>query len=156
MERMPERQPPIRARLPNEEPVRRLSSSILSALLLAATASPVEAIGQSGEPRVLVKVFLLKTDKTFDHATSWCGQDSVCSLTVGDYKVGLRFFLSGASYRLRVAPSLDGADPCCFFKDGGDEISIKNGQPHDEILYYKTTSGHLEFGTLYIALESLE
>ncbi len=136
--------------------MRRLSSLILSALLLAAPASPVEAIGQSGEPRFLVKAFLLKTDKTFDHATGWCGHDSVCSLTVGDYKVGLRFFLSGSSYRLRVAPSWDGADPCCVFKDGSDETSVPNGQPHDVELYYRKASGRQELGTLYIALESLE
>ncbi|OCP38629.1 hypothetical protein [Ensifer sp. LC163] len=136
--------------------MRRLSSLILSALLLAAAASPVTAIGQSGEPRYLVKVFLLKTDKTFDHATGWCGQDSVCTLMVGDYLVGLRFFLSGESYRLRVKPSSDGDDRCCVFKDGSDEASVANGRPHDERLYYRTASGRRELGTLYIALENLE
>ena len=136
--------------------MRRLSSLILSALLLAATASPVTAIGQSGEPRVLVKAFLLKTDKTFDHATSWCGYDSVCTFTVGDYKVGLRFFMSGRAYRLRVAPSWNGADPCCSFADGGDEALIANGQPHDERLYYRAGYVFLVIGTLYMALERLE
>lgn len=136
--------------------MRRLSGLVLSALLLTPTASPVRAIGQAGEPRFLVKVFLLKTNKAFDHATGWCGYDSVCSLTVGDYKVGLRFFLSGSSYRLRVAPSGNGADPCCVFKDGSDETSVANGQPHDVELYYRAATGRQELGTLYIALESLE
>ena len=95
--------------------MRRLSSLILSALLLAAAVSPASAAGQFGKPRYLVKAFLLKADKTFDHATNWCGYDSVCTLTVGDYDVRLRFFMSGRSYRLRVAPSWDGADPCCTF-----------------------------------------
>ena len=136
--------------------MRRLSSLILSALLLAATASPVTAVGQFGKPRYLVKAFLLKVDKTFDHATSWCGYDSVCTLSVGDYDVRLRFFMSGSAYRLRVAPSWNGADPCCSFADGGDEALIANGQPHDERLYYRSGSGWLELGTIYIALESLE
>lgn len=140
--------------------MRRLSSLILSALLLAATASPVTAIGQSGKPRVLVKALLLKTDKTFDHATSWCGYDTICTLRVGDYDVGLRFFVTGfttdGSYRLRVAPSWDGAEPCCFFEDGRYETSVASGLPHAEALYYRTASGRLELGTLYIALESLE
>lgn len=136
--------------------MRRVSSLTLSTLLLAATASPVKAIGQSGEPRFLVKAFLLKSDKTFDHATGCCGHDSVCSLEVGDYKVGLSFVLSGASYRLRVAPSGNGADPCCVFKDGSDETSVPNGQPHDVELYSWTASGRQKLGTLYIALENLE
>ncbi|MEI2296774.1 hypothetical protein [Ensifer sp. MJa1] len=136
--------------------MRRLSSLILSALFLAAAASPVTAIGQSGEPRVRVKALLLETDKTFEHASNWCGYDSNCSFTVGDYDVGLSFFMSGKSYRLRVAPSWKGADPCCSFADGSDEALIANGQPHDERLYYRTGSGWQELGTLYIALESLE
>ncbi|WP_173516920.1 hypothetical protein [Ensifer sesbaniae] len=129
---------------------------ILSALLLAAAVSPASAAGQFGKPLYLVKAFLLKADKTFDHATNWCGYDSVCTLTVGDYDVRLRFFMSGRSYRLRVAPSWDGADPWCIFADGSDEALVANGQPHDERLYYRTASGRLELGTLYIALESLE
>ncbi|WP_077960824.1 hypothetical protein [Ensifer adhaerens] len=128
---------------------------ILSALLLAATASPVTAIGQSGEPRVLVKAFLLKADKTFDHATGWCGYDSLCTLTVGDYEVGLGFFMGNRSYRLRVA-SWDGDKPCCFFANGSDETSVGSVRPHAEVLYYRTNSGRLKLGTLYIALESLK
>lgn len=135
--------------------MRRLSSLILSALLLAAAASPASAIGQSGKPRVLVKAFLLKADKTFDHATSWCGYDSICTLTVGDYEVGVDFFMGYKSYRLRVA-SWDGDNPCCFFANGTDETSVGSVRPHAEVLYYRANSGRLELGTLYIAFENLK
>ncbi len=140
--------------------MRRLSSLILSAALLAAAVSPASAIGQSGKPRVLVKAFLLKTDKTFDHATSWCDHDTICTLTVGDYDVGLRFFATGftidSSYRLRVAASRENAEPCCFFEDGHYETSVASGLPHAETLYYRTTSGLQALGTFYIALEGLK
>ncbi len=133
---------------------------MLSAALLAAAVSPASAIGQSGKPRILVKAFLLKNDKTFDHATSWCGYDTICTLTVGDYDVGLRFFPTGftidSSYRLRVAASRDDAEPCCFFEDGHYETSVATGLPHAEALYYRTASGLKELGTFYIALEGLE
>ncbi|MGE6786323.1 hypothetical protein ACQKGL_27760 [Ensifer adhaerens] len=136
--------------------MRRLSSLGLSALLLAAVTSPTSASGQSGEPRYLVKAFLLKDDKTFDHATNWCGDDSVCTLTVGDYEIGLRFFMGYDSYRLRVASSWDGDNPCCFFADGTYETSVASVRPHAEVLYSKTDAGRLKLGTLYIALESLK
>lgn len=135
--------------------MRRLSSLALSALLLAAAVSPASAAGQFGEPRYLVKVFLLKADKTFDHATNWCGDESVCTLTVGDYEVGFGFFMSGKSYRLRVA-SWDGDKPCCYFANGSDEVSVASFRPHGVVLYYKTDAGRLKLGTLYIALEGFE
>ena len=121
-----------------------------SVLVHATSAS-----GQSGQPRVLVKAFLLKADKTFDHATNWCGDDSVCTLTVGDYEVGLGFFMSGKSYRLRVASS-DGDKPCCYFANGSDEASVASFRPHGVVLYYKTDAGRLKLGTLYIAFENLK
>ncbi|MBD9647490.1 hypothetical protein IB267_03880 [Ensifer sp. ENS09] len=128
---------------------------VLSALFLAAAISPASADGQFGKPRYLVKAFLLKDDKTFDHATNWCGNESICTLTVGDYEIGLRFFMGYESYRLRVASSWDGDNPCCFFADGAYETSVASGRPHGEALYYKTDTGRLKLGTLYIALESL-
>ncbi|WP_429807264.1 hypothetical protein [Ensifer sp. B1-9] len=135
--------------------MRRLSSLVLSALLLAAAVLPASAAGQFGEPRYLVKAFLLKADKTFDHATNWCGNESVCTFTVGDYEVGLDLFMSGKSYRLRVA-SWDGDNPCCYFANGSDETSVASVRPHAEVLYYKTGAGRSKLGTLYIALESLK
>ena len=136
--------------------MRRLSSLVLSALLLAAAVLPASAAGQFGEPRYLVKAFLLKADKTFDHATNWCGNENICTLTVGDYEIGLRFFMGYGSYRLRVASSWDGDNPCCFFADGTYETSVASLRPHAEVLYYKTGAGRSKLGTLYIALESLK
>ncbi|APG84915.1 hypothetical protein [Sinorhizobium americanum] len=79
---------------------------------------------------------------------------------MGEHKVQLKFFLTGDSYRLSV--SAEPGDParCCVFADGMEEAFVSTGNPHKEVLYYRLPAeladkGHVEFGTIYIALEDL-
>ena len=131
-----------------------------AAFLIAASFSPAFAAGQNGEPRYLVKAWIQKFDKSFEHGTSWCGNDDVCTLKVGQHEVRLHFFLTGNSYRLSVYADPDDPAPCCVFADRTEEAFIDGGTPHTEVLYYRVPlelahKGPVEFGTIYIALEDL-
>lgn len=133
---------------------------LLLFIFAAISISTAFAAGQTGAPRYLVKVWIQKFDKSFEHATGWCGSENVCALRVGAHEVGLHFFLTGDSYRLRVYTDPSDPSPCCTFADEMDEAFISGGNPHAEVLYYRrpvklSGNGRVEFGTIYIALEDL-
>ncbi|WEX86711.1 hypothetical protein PZN02_003031 [Sinorhizobium garamanticum] len=137
-----------------------MSDSLAMTLLAAISASSALASGQTGDPRYLVKAWIQKYDKSFVHATGWCGAGDLCTLKVGEHDVRIRFFLSGESYRLRVRAAPDDPATCCVFADRSDEVFVGGGSPHAEKLYFElpdalADKGRVEFGTLFIALEDL-
>lgn len=133
---------------------------IATTLLAAASAIPAFAAGQTGEPRYLLKAWIQKYDKSFVHATGWCGADDLCTLQVGEHDVRIRFFLSGDSYRLSVRAAPEDPAACCVFANRSEEVFVGGGSPHAEKLYFQlpdalADKGRVEFGTLFIALEDL-
>ncbi|MBP1882418.1 hypothetical protein [Sinorhizobium mexicanum] len=137
-----------------------MSGSLAMALLAAISASSALASHQTGDPRYLVKAWIQKYDKSFVHATGWCGTGDLCTLEVGEHDIRIRFFLSGESYRLSVRAAPDDPATCCVFADRSDEVLVGGGSPHAETLYFRlpdelADKGRVEFGTLFIALEDL-
>ncbi|MDK1373380.1 MULTISPECIES: hypothetical protein [unclassified Sinorhizobium] len=133
---------------------------IATTFLAAASAVSAFAAGQSGEPRYLIKAWIQKYDKSFVHATGWCGTGYLCTLKVGEYDIRIRFFLSGESYRLSVRAAPDDPAACCVFANRSEEVFVSGGSPHAEKLYFElpdalADKGRVEFGTLFIALEDL-
>jgi hypothetical protein len=129
-------------------------------VLITGSAVSAFASGKTGDPRHLVKAWIQKFDKSFEHATGWCGSEDVCTLRVGEHEVRLHFFLTGDSYRLSVHANADDPAACCVFADKTEEAFISGGSPHAEVLYYRlpaelSDKGRVEFGAIYIALDDL-
>lgn len=98
-------------------------------VLIAGSAAFAFAAGQTGDPRYLVKAWIQKFDKSFEHATGWCGSHDICTLKVGEHEVRLHFFLTGDSYRLSVQADADDPAACCVFADKTEEAFISGGNP---------------------------
>ncbi|MCZ4092561.1 hypothetical protein [Sinorhizobium psoraleae] len=133
---------------------------LATATLATLCSSPALAEGQTGDPRYLVKAWIQKYDKSFVHATGWCGTGDLCTLKVGEHDIRIRFFLSGESYRLSVRATPDDPATCCVFANRSEEVFVGGGSPHAEKLYFRlpdalADKGRVEFGTLFIALEDL-
>ncbi|ACP25673.1 hypothetical protein NGR_c19090 [Sinorhizobium fredii NGR234] len=143
------------------EPFRRQQGTmrrILAAFLIAATTASAAPAGQSGKPQYFVKAWLQKADKTFEHTTSWCGENYRCFIPIGDHMIELRE-LSRSNYTLIFTSDPSEEVPCCVFRNGSREARLESAYPRVASLYFRPETwgdeGINAFGKLIIVVEDL-